>query len=238
MTVYKYTLYLILIILTAYMHPLFGINTSNDTVVLLHGLGRTKKSMSSLEKTLKKNGYHVINLNYPSKKHTIKTLVDTYLKPVIDTIPPDQTIHFVTHSMGGILVRYYLNEYPLSSCGHIVQIAPPNHGSELVDHLGKYAFFQNVMGPAFQELSTQNQSVPNQLPIPSYSIGIIIGTASLNPYFSYLIPGEDDGKVSTKSALLPNKPFTTVNSSHSFIMKHTIVKQQVMHFLQSGTFKK
>jgi triacylglycerol lipase len=231
------TLIIILTIIgNAYADGLPSKINTQECVILLHGLGRTSKSMAKIESTLKKKGYSVKNISYPSRKYTIETLVNNYITPAVSLNYNAKKIHFVTHSLGGILVRYYLEKNPLSNLGEVVMFAPPNKGSEVVDTLGNFYPAKWWFGPAFLQLSTAETSIPNQLEIPTYSIGILAGTKSINPFLSYLIPGENDGKVSVKSTGIQGQTVKKINASHTWITKNSNAINNMVYFLEHGKF--
>jgi triacylglycerol lipase len=213
-----------------------SVDNTKEYVILLHGLGRTAKSMSKIEFELKKSGYIVKNIGYPSRKHTIETLVEKYVRPVVKECSGAKSIHFVTHSLGGILMRYYLDKYPLQNLGKVVMLSPPNGGSEIVDKLGAFFLYKWWLGPAFQQLSTKPNSIPNKLQVPNFNLGIITGSKSTNPFFSYLIPGEDDGKVSIESAFIKGVPFKKIHVTHTWIMKNNSVIKEIVYFLKFNSF--
>jgi triacylglycerol lipase len=167
-------------------------------VVVLHGLARTKTSMKRLETFLCRHGFFVVNLGYPSRRYPIEYLSQTTLSKAIDICSRQQatTIHFVTHSMGGILVRYFLAKNPIENLGRVVMLSPPNQGSEVVDFFNKNIFFKWLNGPAGGQLGTDRNSLPSRLPPLDYDVGIIAGDRSINLFLSMLIPGKNDGKVS------------------------------------------
>ena len=209
-----------------------------DYVVLLHGLGRTKKSMQKLESSLLSYDFRVININYPSTECPIETLAVLVGNEIRKRCPErTRKIHFVTHSLGGIVLRYFLKENQMVNLGRIVMLSPPNQGTELVDALKGNFLFRGVTGPSGQQLGTEASSVPNTLGPVDYDVGIIAGDRSLNPLFSCLIPGSDDGKVSVdRSKLNGMADFITVSHSHTFIMNSHVVIQQIAHFLKNGRF--
>jgi len=212
-----------------------------ECVILLHGLGRTAFSMSALEDALSDAGYCVWNKSYPSRAADIEWLAISAINDGLAYCESQQAVrtHFVTHSLGGILIRQYLQDNHIEGLGRIVMLSPPNQGSEIPDQLKDYAIFRFATGPAGQQLGTGINSVPLQLaPIPG-EIGIIAGTSSLDPWFSPLIPGEDDGKVSVESAKLAEMTdFLVVNNSHTFIMRDDSVIAQVLRFLREGKFSR
>ncbi len=212
---------------------------SFDYVILLHGLGRTKSSMKKIEKFLLNKGYTVFNFGYVSRKYNIEEIseqLDYFLKERCND--PNKSIHFVTHSLGGIVVRYYLNTHSLQQLGRVVMIAPPNKGSEIADWLKKNIFFKLLNGPAGQQLLTSPESIPNILSKVNFELGVIAGDKSNNPIFSAIIPGKDDGKVSIESAKVEEmKDFLIVHKSHTFIMRDAKVLAQIHYFLQNGHFK-
>ncbi len=214
-------------------------NEETECVILLHGLARTESSLSKLEHHLKNQGYHVINLGYPSRKEKIQKLSEETINRSINEckkVNPAR-IHFVTHSMGGILVRYYLDVNRIDNLGRVVMLSPPNHGSEAVDKLKELFLFKWINGPAGEQLGTDKKSVPNMLGPPYYDAGIITGDRTINPILSMLIPGKDDGKVSVKSAKLTGmKDFLVVHRAHPFIMNDKDVMNQVICFLKNGAF--
>jgi len=218
----------------------FALNT-HECVIVLHGLGRTALSMSRIEDALENNNYLVWNESYPSTSDNIEELSDAAVNEGLEFCSSNHAaaIHFVTHSLGGILVRQYLQHNSIAGLGRIVMLSPPNQGSEVADLLNEYSLYHLVLGPAAAQLGTDEDSLVRQLKPVKGEIGIITGDNSLDPWFSPVIPGEDDGKVSVESAKLDEmSDFITVHNGHTFIMRDQRVIKQILYFLEHGRFNK
>ena len=210
-----------------------------EPVVVLHGLARSTMSMSKMVESLEEAGYEVCNVAYPSREYTIEVLSVDFVAPAIAHCFPErkQPLHFVTHSLGGIIVRQLAASGAISNVGRVVMLSPPNQGSEIVDKLGGWWLFKIINGPAGEELGTGEEALPRRLGPAPFELGIITGNRSINPILSTLIPGVDDGKVSLTNAKLSSmKDFLVVPSSHPFIMKNADAIKQTIYFLKHGTF--
>jgi len=216
-------------------------NMKSECVILLHGLARTSLSMDKMADSLEVKGYKTVNYDYPSREKSIKFLSETIIPQALNKCSAYNPwkIHFVTHSMGGILVRYYLSNKSISNLGKVVMLSPPNQGSEVVDKLSNFPGFTLINGAAGHELGTDSESVPLNLGPADFELGIITGNKSLNLILSLLIPGTDDGKVSIERAKLQGmSDFLVVPHSHTFIMESDDVIKQTIYFLHHGYFKK
>lgn len=214
-------------------------DASGRPVVLLHGLLRSSSSMSRIEKALAAEGYHVCNVSYPSRKHSIEDLAADHVAPDIRRCFPGETrpVSFVTHSMGGIVVRQLASSGAVPNIGRVVMLAPPNHGSELVDDFGHWWIFRRINGPAGNELGTREDSVPVRLGPANFEVGILMGDRTMNPLMSAFLPDRDDGKVTVKSARLDGmKDFLVIPATHMFIMRNRQAIAQALRFLATGSF--
>ncbi len=209
------------------------------TVVLLHGLARTPRSMAPLARALRGAGYRVVNIGYPSTRAPVERLVDTVLAPRVAALADaaGAPLHFVTHSMGGVLLRDLARRHRPAGLGRAVMLAPPNRGSELVDRLAWLAPFRWINGPAGAQLGTAVDSLVNRLGPVDFELGVIAGTRALNPLYAALIPGANDGKVAVERTRVEGmSDFLEVARSHTFLMRAPEVQRQVLAFLRDGRF--
>ena len=179
------------------------------------------------------------NVDYPSRTASVEKLADDAIGKAVAGCQKDGAtkIDFVTHSLGGILVRSYLARHTIPNLGRVVMLAPPNQGSEIVDQLGWLFLFKWLNGPAGNELGTDKNSTPNNLGPANFSVGVIAGDRSINWINSFLIPGRDDGKVSVERTELAGMTgHLVIHATHPFIMKNREVIRQTIQFLRAGNF--
>jgi pimeloyl-ACP methyl ester carboxylesterase len=211
-------------------------------VILLHGLGRTSRSLNKMAEALRAAGFSPMNLDYPSRSNTIEELATETIERGLERCAQLQagSVHFVTHSMGGILVRYYLSRHRPRNLGRVVMLSPPNRGSEAADHLRDSVLYAWLNGPAGQQLRTGPEGLPEQLGPVTFPLGIITGNrhSFFDAWLSEVIPGADDGKVSVERARVGGMDdFLVLPYSHPFIMNADEVIEQTLHFLEFGRFR-
>ncbi len=214
--------------------------SARETVILLHGLTRTARSMHPMKKALTEAGYRVYALDYPSTTKTVEALAAEHLAPLIARcqLEAPERIHFVAHSLGNIVLREYFVSNALPNAGRLVMLGPPNQGSEVVDKLGSFAAYDWINGPAGQQMGTDTQSKSVTLPPPPLEYGVIAGTRSINWILSCLIPGPDDGKVAVSRAKIKGmRDFIALPVSHPFIMRDPDAIRYTLHFLRHGRFQ-
>ena len=213
---------------------------ARQAVVLLHGLARGSASWGPMSRALEEAGYEVCNIAYPSREYGVEVLATEHVAPAIAACfpQPGREIDVVTHSMGGLVVRQLATATPGWSIRRVVMLAPPNHGSEAADTLMDNWFYREIGGPAALELGTAPEALPQRLGAARFDLGIITGDRSMNPIISLvMIPGPDDGKVSTASARVDGmRDMLVLHTTHVFIMRNTQVIRQTLHFLERGEF--
>ncbi|MCH8137287.1 MAG: alpha/beta hydrolase [Proteobacteria bacterium] len=208
-----------------------------ECVIFLHGLARTSASMQKAAAAFEETGYEVVNLGYPSRKFPIEELAPLAIEASLLECPSKSVIHFVTHSLGGILVRYYLEQEEISNLGRVVMLAPPNKGSKVVDAMRRLPGYKALNGPAGLQLGTGDDSVPLTLGAVDYEVGIVAGTRTVNLLLSQYLSNPDDGKVSVENTKVQGMTdFVVVPSSHPFIMKSSVVIDQAILFIRTGRF--
>ena len=213
---------------------------SSECVILLHGLARTSNSMAKLGERLSSDGYYVVNIDYPSRKKTVTELSEIAINEGLQKCQDKHAkpINFVTHSLGGILVRQYMKDHKHVDIGRVVMLGPPNKGSEVVDNLKNVPGFKLMNGPAGMQLGTGAADVPKSLGPVNFELGIIAGSQSINLILSSFLPNPDDGKVSAESTKIEGMcGFIILPTTHPFMMKNNRVITEVINFLRQGEFK-
>jgi len=220
--------------------------TRNELVVLLHGILRSKSDMIMLSSHLKKQGYKILNIMYPARSNKIEDITD-YIHTKIYADPDNAkigTIHFVTHSMGGLVARYYIARHQPKNLGKVVMLSPPNKGSEFADYLTQNKLLSNLykvaFGPAGQQLTTNYDHIEDAI---TYPLGIIAGNKSINPLAFLALSrektGEHDGIVPVARTKIEGMAdHITLPVNHAFMMFDKNVIQQTEHFLKHSKFKK
>jgi pimeloyl-ACP methyl ester carboxylesterase len=211
-------------------------------VILLHGLGRSGGSMLWLARTLGKLGYKTLALTYSGRRHSIDGIIAD-LHPKIDAFGKsiDGPVHFVTHSLGGLVSRAYLARHRPEVLGKVVMLAPPNGGSEWADLLVKSRLDRAILGQMGEYLVTSRSArAEATLGKTDYPVGVIAGNRSIDPLFPrFLMPFPNDGKVSVAATRLPGlTDHLVLPVTHTFMVLNRTVHAQVHAFLAEGRFKK
>ena len=207
-----------------------------DCVALLHGLARTEASLLVMAKALERQGHLVVNQGDASTGAPI-AVEATEMAMAVALCPAGERLHFVTHSLGGILLRVWLQDQRPAVVGRAVRQGPLNQGWELVDELGEIGAFEGINGPAGLELGIAASSVPLSLPPVDFGPGVVADTLSLNPATSALIPGPDAGKVSVAATRIKGMAARLeLPMTHTFMMMNPPVVAQTIVFLRGGAF--
>ena len=212
---------------------------TRDGIILLHGIGRGRTSMARLDRALRDAGYRTLNLHYPARRLGIADLAAHVGEMSHAWIAGlDAPVHFVTHSMGGLVVRALLARKRPARLGRVVMLAPPNQGSEIADLLRGTAIYRRVFGPAGVELATlPPAALAATLGTVDYPLGIIADDRSLDPIAWALLPKPNDGKVTVARTKLPGMTdHVVIAATHSLMMRNPAVIRATLAFLRDGRF--
>ncbi|MGB5626747.1 MAG: alpha/beta fold hydrolase [Woeseiaceae bacterium] len=217
-----------------------GAAPAADCVVLLHGLARSAMSMNPMQRALIDAGFETANIDYPSRDYTVEELAQIAIPKGLDACRAKEgvgRIHFVTHSLGGILLRQYLSEKDIAGLGRVVMLGPPNQGSAAVDELRGFPGFDWLNGPAGLQLGKGEESLPLKLGPAAFELGVIAGNRTIDPITSSVLENPDDGRVSVEDTKLDGMTdFVVVEHSHAFMMRMRRPIELTIRFLNSGSF--
>lgn len=208
-------------------------------MVLLHGIARSARSFRKMQAALEAAGFVTLNLDYQSRVRPLEALV-TDIHPSISTFATgiDGPIHFVAHSMGGLLARAYIARHQPRQLGRVLLLGPPNNGSEIADRFGHLAIYRAFFGPAGQQLATVPDAATRALfAKPDYELGVIAGNRSVYPISSLFLPSPNDGRVSVESTRLDGMAdHIVITTAHPLLVRNAQAIAQTIAFLRDGKF--
>jgi pimeloyl-ACP methyl ester carboxylesterase len=211
---------------------------SRDGVILLHGISRTALSFRKMQTALEAAGFATLNIDYPSRHHTLEALAE-HIHPAVALFAAgsEGQLHFVGHSMGGLLTRVYISKYRPQRLGRVVMLGTPNGGSEIADRLKNLSLYRAWFGPAGAQLVTRRDTATNALfPPVDYPVGIIAGNRSVDPISSRLLTKPHDGRVSVENTKLGMADHIVIGTSHPWLPGNRLAITQTMAFLKDGRF--
>jgi pimeloyl-ACP methyl ester carboxylesterase len=212
-----------------------------DGVVLLHGISRTARSFRKMELALQAAGFATLNLDYESRRKALDALADD-IHLAVDLFAGglEGSLHFVCHSMGGLLARAYLARHRPLLLGRVVMLGTPNGGSEIADRLKNLAAYRAFFGPAGQQLVTRRDAATSaMLPAVDYATGIIAGNRSVYPITSIGLPRPHDGRVSVANTKLAGMTdHIVIRTSHPWLVRSADAIAQTIAFLRDGEFNR
>jgi pimeloyl-ACP methyl ester carboxylesterase len=212
---------------------------SDECVVLLHGLNRSWRTMEKLAVGLQQDGFSTANVDYPSTTLPVEEMAPIVVHEGLAQCRQTGAtrIHFVSHSLGGILLRYAYEQERIPDLGRVVMLGPPNQGSEVIDKTRNWPGVTVLTGVAGLQLGTGEDSIPSQLGPVEFELGVIAGTGTTNPMMSAMLPDEDDGKVTViRTRVDGMSDFKIVEKSHFRMMKDKDVIADTSRFLRTGSF--
>ena len=211
----------------------------DDGVILLHGIARGSRSMGMMDRVLRDAGYKTLNLDYPSRYWGLEELaarISAVSQGWIDGLTG--RVHFVTHSMGGLVARAMITRDRPEKLGRVVMLGPPNQGSEIADMLSGTILYERLFGPAGAQLATRRpKALAAALGIVDFPLGIIAGKRSIDPLSWLILPKPNDGKVTvegTKTAGMSDH--LVLPTSHALMMRDPAVLRATLRFLGDGRF--
>lgn len=211
-----------------------------ELVVLLHGVAISRRFMGPLTRRLAAAGYAVHNLDYPSKTVPLAELGPRWLAARLAALGAAAAprLHFVTHSMGGLVVRGYLAAHRPANLGRVVTIVPPHHGSAVSDRLRHLPIVRWIIGRNLAALGTGPDAYWRTLPPRAdFELGVIAGSSALNPLGWFFLAQPHDGTVAEASTRLPGlADHLTLPSNHTCILFRRRTAEQVLAFLRDGRF--
>ena len=206
-----------------------------ETVVLLHGLGRSQHAMWWLANQLEQEGFAVVRIDYSSFRETPEAMLAPVSADIARCCAHAQKVHFVGHSLGGLMIRAHLAQISQPNLGRVVTIGTPHQGTDFVDHY-RERWWMHFAGASALALSTAPGSFPNSLPAPDYPMGGIAGVRSEGDSDDAIV-GPHDGLVPLWSARLPGmQDFVVLNGGHAGLRYQPAVARQTVHFLRTGRF--
>lgn len=212
-----------------------------EPVIVLHGLGLNKYWMSGIAWSLKRHGYDVRNISYSSRR-PFERIIDETIKTLVDTLPKEK-VHFVAHSMGGLLVRRYAEKYGTVSIGRVVMLGTPNHGSEVADFFYSWTLYRWLFKGTGEELVTGKKGISSRLGPVTFECGVIAGDNHWLHFLSQFIfknlPKPNDGLVSVASTRIEGmKDHIVLQFDHSLMVWYPSVWRQTLGFLKGGAFQR
>ncbi|MBX2833621.1 MAG: hypothetical protein KTR28_01480 [Micavibrio sp.] len=215
----------------------------NETVIFLHGISRSHLDMAPMDIYFQTKGYNTINIDYPSTKMSLEDLIHFVGRAMRDhnNYNPFIKTHFVTHSMGGLIMRYFLAHHRPPNLGHVVMLGTPNSGSELADILHDHDFFGGLFkafyGPAGSQLLTTHQHIEDEI---DYPLGIIAGSSNFNPAAPFIFKEQDnDGIVAVERTKVAGMTDHIIMPAlHAVMMFNPDIIRQTRHFIENGGFNR
>lgn len=209
----------------------------HQTVIILHGIAKSAAQMRPLANHLHARGYDVYNLDYPSNKHDLATLIRILTSRILALTTSSNPVHFVGFSMGGLLTRGILHAYRPRSLGRVVQLAPPNQGSSLADRIKDFWLYHKWFGPAGQQLHTTQHTIDHLFGPIDYELGVIAGKQRFDLSIAWAFDGPNDGRVAIKHTKVDGmKEHIVIPAHHARFPMNQAVIDQCCHFLQYGYF--
>jgi len=206
---------------------------SAEAVVLIHGLWMPALVMALLARRLRRAGWATFRFSYSSRHATLRENAAVLAEFVQGIAVP--RVHFVAHSLGGLLLMQLLQDAPGTPPGRVVLLGTPYHGSHVASRLSRHAWGRWLCGQSLDRALLGDG--------PRWTgereLGIIAGTLPIGA--GWIVPGlakPNDGTVAVAETVVAGRADAiTLPVTHSGLVFSAAVARQLVHFLNTGKFQ-